>query len=95
MPRIPIEDNFNDVINKAQRGSEDQRRGPRQARPKSASADLAAVKGGKVIIPAIRRVARHLRLGPERPRGAGQQDVVSHQPNFPRGFAMFNTPSRT
>lgn len=91
MPRIPIEDNFNDVINKTQRGlkisDEDLAK-----RAEVSAADLAAIKGGQVIIPAIRRVARHLRLGPESLEVLANKAWYPEQPNFPRGFAMFNTP---
>jgi glyoxylase-like metal-dependent hydrolase (beta-lactamase superfamily II) len=90
MPRIPIEDNFNDVINKAQRGlkiaDEDLAH-----RAEVSPADLAAVKAGKPLIPVIRRVARHLRLGPNALEELAGKTWYPTQPNFPRGFAMFNT----
>jgi len=53
--------------------------------------DLTAVKGGKVIIPVIRRVARHLRLGPDALEELAHKTWYPRQPDFPRGFAMFNT----
>ena len=90
MPRIPIEDNFSDVINKAQRGlkiTDEQL----ASRAEVSAADLAAVKGGKVIDPIIRRVARHLRLGPEALAALAHKAWYPEQPDFPRGFAMFNT----
>lgn len=90
MPRIPIEDNFNDVISKAQRGlkitDEDLAH-----RAEVSVTDLAAVKAGKPLIPVIRRVARHLRLGPNALEELAGKTWYPTQPNFPRGFAMFNT----
>lgn len=90
MARIPLEDNFNDVINKAQRGlkisDEDL-----AARAEVSATDLAAVKGGQVLVPVIRRVARHLRLAPNALETLAQKSWYPEQPNFPRGFAAFNT----
>lgn len=91
MPRIPIEDNFNDVINKTQRGlkiSDEDLAG----RAEVSAADLAAVKGGEVIPAVIRRVARHLRLSPNALEALAHKTWYPEQPVFPRGFAMFNTP---
>jgi hydroxyacylglutathione hydrolase len=91
MARIPLEDNFTDVINKAQRGLNI----PDADLAKRAEVsleDLAAVKGGKPIDAVLRRVARHLRLSP------GALETLAHngwypaQPEFPKGFAAFNTP---
>lgn len=91
MPRIPLEDNFNDVINKTQRGlkitDEDL-----AARAGVTAEDLAAVKGGKAVPAVIRRVARHLRLSPDALETLAQKTWYPEQPVFPRGFAMFNTP---
>ena len=59
MPLIPIEDNFNDVIAKAQRGygiSDVEL----AARAEISPEDLAAVKAGDARVPVIRRLARHL-----------------------------------
>lgn len=55
------------------------------------SADLAAVKAGQPLDAVIRRIARHLRLSPT------ALEVLTHKrwypqlPDFPKGFAMFNT----
>ncbi len=91
MPRIPIEDNFNDVINKTQRGlkisDEDL-----AARAGVSAADLTAVKEGAVNVAVIRRVARHLRLSPDALEALAHKAWYPEQPVFPRGFAMFNTP---
>lgn len=90
MARIPLEDNFNDVINKAQRGlkiTDDDLAQRAEVTPE----DLAAVKGGKPLIAVIRRVARHLRLGPDALEVLANKGWYPAQPNFPTGFAAFNT----
>jgi glyoxylase-like metal-dependent hydrolase (beta-lactamase superfamily II) len=90
MARIPLEDNFNDVINKAQRGlkisDEDL-----ASRAEVTAADLAAVKGGQPIDAVIRRVARHLRLSPDALEALAHKRWYPQQPIFPTGFAAFNT----
>lgn len=90
MPRIPLEDNFDDIINKAQRGlhlSDDE-----LARRAEISADdLQAVKSGRAIVPVIRRVARHLSLSPDALEASAGKSWYPEQPNFPMGFAAFNT----
>lgn len=90
MARIPLEDNFNDVINKAQRGlkisDEDL-----ATRAEVSPADLAAVKAGEPIAAVIRRVARHLRLAPNALETLAQKAWYPEQPVLPRGFAAFNT----
>ena len=77
MARIPLEDNFDDVINKAQRGLRITDADLAQRAEVSAE-DLAAVKSGQPIDAVLRRVARHLRLSataskpwPPRPRRVG------------------------
>jgi hydroxyacylglutathione hydrolase len=90
MARIPIEDNFTDVINKAQRGHAitDEELCTRAG---VSPEDLAAVKSGQLLDAVIRRIARHLSLGP------GQLEELAHKawypevPVFPHGFAVFNT----
>jgi hydroxyacylglutathione hydrolase len=90
MARIPLEDNFNDVINKTQRGlkisDEDLAK-----RAEVSVTDLAAVKGGQPIVAVIRRVARHLHLGPDALEVLTAKSWYPEQPNFPSGFAAFNT----
>jgi hypothetical protein len=54
--------------------------------------ELAAVKGGTVNVPVIRRVARHLRLSPDALEALAHRSWYPEQPLFKRGFAMFNTP---
>jgi glyoxylase-like metal-dependent hydrolase (beta-lactamase superfamily II) len=91
MPLIPLEDNFDDVINKAQRGLQITDAELAQRAEVSAE-DLAAVKGGEAKIPVLRRVARHLHLGPNSLEAHARQAWYPEIPVFPRGFAMFNTP---
>lgn len=91
MARIPLEDNFNDVINKAQRGwkitDEDLAK-----RAEISAEDLAAVKAGQPLLGAIRRVARHLKLSPDALEALAQKRWYPLLPDFPKGFAAFNTP---
>jgi glyoxylase-like metal-dependent hydrolase (beta-lactamase superfamily II) len=91
MPRIPLEDNFDDVINKAQRGlkisDEDLAK-----RAEVSAEDLAAIKAGKPLDAVLRRVARHLRLSPDALETLAHKRWYPQQPLFPRGFAAFNTP---
>lgn len=90
MPLIPIEDNFNDVIAKAQRGygiTDDEL----AARAEISAEDLAAVKSGEARLPIIRRVARHLQLSPDALEILAKKEAYPRAPIFPRGFAMFNT----
>jgi hydroxyacylglutathione hydrolase len=91
MARIPLEDNFNDVINKAQRGlaisDEDLAR-----RAEVSLEDLAAVKAGKPLDAVLRRVARHLRLSPDALETLAHKRWYPQLPDFPKGFAAFNTP---
>ena len=90
MARIPLEDNFNDVINKAQCGWKISDADLAQ-RAEVSLEDLAAVKAGKPLDAVIRRVARHLKLSPN------ALEVLTHKrwypqiPDFPKGFAVFNT----
>jgi hydroxyacylglutathione hydrolase len=90
MPRIPLEDNFDDVINKAQRGLaiSDADLAKRAEVPLP---DLAAVKSGKPIDAVIRRVARHLQLSPDALEALAHKRWYPEPPVFPRGFAAFNS----
>ncbi len=91
MARIPLEDNFNDVINKSQLGrkiSDEEL----AAKAEISLADLAAVKQGKPMDAVIRRLSRHLRLGPNSLETLTHKLWYPTQPVFPRGFMMFNTP---
>lgn len=91
MARIPLEDNFNDVINKAQRGLNlaDEELAKRA---EVSLDDLAAVKEGKPIDAVIRRVARHLKLSPDALEALAHKRWYPQIPDFPKGFAAFNTP---
>jgi glyoxylase-like metal-dependent hydrolase (beta-lactamase superfamily II) len=91
MPRIPIEDNFSDVVSKAQRGLRISD-GELCKRAEVTPEDLAAVKSGRVIDAVIRRVARHLRLGPNALEDLAHKRWYPDAPAFPHGFAIFNTP---
>lgn len=91
MARLPLEDNFTDVIGKAQRGlkiTDEQL----AKRAEVTLEDLTAVKSGEVNDIVIRRIARHLKLS------ASALDDLAHKrfypaaPVFARGLAMFNTP---
>lgn len=91
MPLIPIEDNFNDVINKAQRGY-GLADAELAARAEVSPETLAAVKAGEADIAVIRRLARHLQLSPDALEALAKKEAYPRAPVFPRGFAMFNTP---
>jgi glyoxylase-like metal-dependent hydrolase (beta-lactamase superfamily II) len=90
MPRIPIEDNFADVIGKAQRGwkisDEDLAK-----RAEVTLGDLKAVQEGSPNIAVIRRISRHLRLSPDAMEVLTTQQFYPYAPDYKRGFAMFNT----
>ena len=91
MARIPIEDNFTDIIAKAQRGLGISDKDLCK-RAEVTAEDLEAVKSGEVIDPVIRRVARHLRLGPNALEDLAHKRWYPESPVFPHGFAIFNTP---
>lgn len=94
MPLIPIEDYFNDVLSKAQRGlgiSDAEL----IARAEISAEDLAAVLGGETKFAVIRRLARHLKLSPDALEVLAKREAYPRAPVFPRGFAMFNTPHRS
>jgi hydroxyacylglutathione hydrolase len=90
MARIPLEDNFDDVINKAQRGLKISD-ADLAKRAEVSPEDLAAVKSGKPLDAVIRRVARHLRLSPDALEALAHKRWYPQQAVFPRGFAAFNT----
>jgi glyoxylase-like metal-dependent hydrolase (beta-lactamase superfamily II) len=90
MARIPLEDNFTDVIGKAQRGWKIPDAGL-CARAGVIPSDLAAVKAGQVLDPVLRRIAPPLRLDPGALVDLAHGRWRPTTPEFPRGFAMFNT----
>lgn len=94
MPHIPLEDDFNDVINKAQRGlgiSDEEL----LKRAEVSAEDLTAVKAGKPIDAVLRRVARHLKLSPDALEVLAHKRWYPRIPDFPKGFAAFNSPHGT
>lgn len=90
MARIPLEDNFDDVINKAQRGLKISD-ADLALRAEISATDLAAVKAGQPLDAVIRRVARHLRLSPAALEALAHKQWYPQQAIFPSGFAAFNT----
>ena len=91
MPRIPLEDNFDDVIKKAQRGLRlnDSELAQRAG---VTPADLRALRGGAFDERVVRAVAPVLRLGADQLVALAQKAWYPDQVIPPRGFAMFNTP---
>ena len=90
MPRIPLEDNFTDVIGKVQRGLKIDDAALADKAGISA-ADLAAIKGGEVLEPAILAVAPVLGLGRNSLLAMARRGWYPKQFVFKRGFSMFNT----
>lgn len=90
MPKIPLEDNFTDVLGKAQHGLK-LTDAALAARAGVSPADLAALQRGEVREPALRAVAQALRLGADALVSLARKKWYPEQPVFPRGFAMFNT----
>ncbi len=90
MSRIPLEDDFNDVINKAQRGlklSNEQL----AAQAEVSLEELVAAKRGDPAAAVIRRLARPLGLAPGALETLARKAWYPEPPVFPHGFAMFNT----
>jgi len=91
MPRIPLEDNYTDVLGKAQRGLK-LTDAQIAARAEVSPADLASLKAGRFNEVVARRVARHLKLHPAAlVQLAGKKWYPEH-PVFRSGFAAFNAP---
>jgi len=93
MPRIPLEDDFTDVLRKAQRGLGLTNR-ELAARAGVTPANLTAIQEGRPLDAVLRRVARHLRLSPDALESLAHRRWYPVQPDFPRGFFMTNTPYR-
>ncbi len=91
MPKIPLEDNFTDVLGKAQRGLHltDAQLAKKAGIP---PADLVAIKGGEIREFSLRAAARALGLGPDALVTLARREWYPVQPLFKRGFAMFNAP---
>lgn len=90
MPRIPLEDNFTDVIGKAQRGLKIKDVDLAEKAGISI-ADLNAIQSGEVIEPAILAVAAPLGLGRNSLLAMARGEWYPGQPLFKRGFSMFHT----
>ncbi len=90
MPRIPLEDNFTDVIGKAQRGLR-LTDADLAAKAGVTPEEVAAVKAGEVREHALRAVAPVLGLGPKALVAMARRQWYPESAPFPRGFAMFNT----
>lgn len=90
MPRIPLEDNFTDVIGKAQRGLR-LSDADLTAKAGISAAELAALHKGEIRDRPLRAVARALQLNPAALLSLARKEWYPEQPLFPRGFAMFNT----
>jgi glyoxylase-like metal-dependent hydrolase (beta-lactamase superfamily II) len=91
MPRIPLEDNFTDVIGKAQRGLKlgDAALATAAGIP---VADLRAVQQGEIRENTLLALARPLGLERNALLALARREWYPEQPLFKRGFAMFNTP---
>jgi glyoxylase-like metal-dependent hydrolase (beta-lactamase superfamily II) len=91
MPRIPLEDNFTDIIGKAQRGQHltDAELAKKAGVP---GADIKHLKAGQLKEHSLRAVAKALTLGGDALVTLARKQWYPEQPLFPRGFAMFNTP---
>jgi glyoxylase-like metal-dependent hydrolase (beta-lactamase superfamily II) len=91
MQRIPVEDNFDDVIRKAQRGM-----GLNDAELARhaglAPTAVRTLRDGVFDEEAVRAVAPVLRLDADRLVALGRKAWYPEQKLPPRGFAMFNTP---
>lgn len=90
MPRIPLEDNFTDVIGKAQRGL----RLTDETLAAAANipvADLRAVQKGEVRENTLLALARPLGLERNALLALARREWYPEQPIFKRGFSMFNT----
>ena len=91
MPRIPLEDNFTDVLGKAQRGlglTDADLAAKAGIRPD----ELAALHRGEIRDYPIRSIARALQLNPAALVSLARKEWYPTQPDFPRGFALFNGP---
>ncbi len=90
MPRLPLEDTFLDVLGKAQRGLglDDAQLAARAGmRPE----ELAALQRGQLRESTLRALARALELNPAALVTLASRTWYPEQPEFPRGFALFNT----
>src|SRR6266481_2293256 len=91
MAVIPLEDNFTDVLGKAQRGLN--LSGSALAdRAGISLAQLNAVRGGAVDEAVLRRLAAVLGLGAEALRASAREAWRPQDPGAVAGLGCFNTP---
>lgn len=90
MPRIPLEDNFTDVVSKTQRGLK-LSDSDLATKAEISEAELKAVKGGEIRETVLLKLAPVLGLGRNSLMAMARREWYPEQPVFPRGFAMFNT----
>jgi glyoxylase-like metal-dependent hydrolase (beta-lactamase superfamily II) len=91
MAGIPLEDNFTDILDKAQRGL--QLNDTRLAsRARVSVAQLTAAKSGHADDAVIRNLATALNLGPNRLVASARQKWHPADPGPIDGLACFNTP---
>ncbi|MDB6115482.1 MAG: putative metallo-hydrolase [Lacunisphaera sp.] len=90
MPRIPLEDNFTDIIGKAQRGYHLTEAALAKKADITAD-DVAAIQAGEVREHAIRAAAHALGLSGNALVALARREWYPEQAIFKRGFAMFNT----
>lgn len=91
MGRIPLEDNYTDVLGKAQRGlgiTNEQL----AHRADVSLSDLASLQAGHFDEAVARRVAPHLRLHRDSLVQLAHNTWYPEHPQFKSGFAIFNTP---
>ncbi|MDR2983147.1 MAG: MBL fold metallo-hydrolase [Puniceicoccales bacterium] len=93
MKRIPIEDNFNDVISKAQFGRKISD-SELATRAKITIQQLAEAKKGSIDDAVIRALASALKLNADALIALAHHAWYPAVPSFGDGFAMFNTPFR-
>ena len=88
--RLPLEDNYTDVIGKAQRGLGIDNAS--LARKSGVSVEtVGRVKSGEVDSTAIAAIAPHLNLDGPKLVAMAQGKWYPEIPSFPEGFAMFTT----
>ena len=85
---ITLEDNFTDVIGKAQRGLHISDRDLLHQSGITA-AELKALRAGEPLDAALRRIAGPLHLDPYALEDLAHRRWIPRQPEFPHGFAMF------
>ena len=90
MNKLPLEDNFTDVIGKAQRGLVIRNEDLAEKAGVTIEA-IRKVKGGAVDADTIAAIAPHLNLDPATLVAMARNEWYPEIPRFPDGFAMFTT----